>query len=149
MGIFDKFFKNKAERAESPQAKNPAPAASPSKKALPTCWAFACYDRDRVQAMAMFRGDFYTQGNVIGLVRKNLKVPDFVEVKYVEPNAWGAPDIKTTSASFECNMDDIDSKVNAYLVQHGYSADKPRNAMKTTLPFPSPGLLIVVVNMLP
>jgi hypothetical protein len=112
-----------------------------------TCWVFGCYDKQRVQAMAMVKANFYSEANVVSMVRQQLNIPAFVRVTYVEPITWNAPDIISTADSFNCDMDDIDYKVNAYIVQTGYSEDKTRNAIKTTMPYPNAGLLLIIVNI--
>lgn len=118
------------------------------KPAKPTCWVFGCYDYERVQGMSMFMGHFYSEENIVNMVRNNLKIPDVIEVKYVAPSKWEAPDIKARQNSFDCNMDEIDNKVNNYLISKtGCNADKPKNAMKTTMAYANAGLLLVLVNM--
>ena len=147
-------FWNDGSDTTSPAASPASPAhatakpASGNKNSLPTCWVFACYDSERVQGLSMFQADFYIEANIIKRVREQLHIPNVVSVKYVAPNAWSAPDITATQDSFDCKMDEIDSKVNAYLVsQTGCDADKPKNALKTTMPYPNAGLLLVIVSM--
>ena len=142
------FLKRLFKKGPAQQASNLAtPSSSPN--AMPVCWVFACYDKERVQSLAMFKADFYSEANAISMVRSNLRIPDFIEVQYVSPAAWNAPDITAAQDSFDCDMDAIDAKVSGHLVQCGYSADKPKAAMKTTLPYPNAGLLLIIVNMIP
>ena len=128
---------------------SPAAAAPSGNPALPTCWVFACYDRERAQGLAILRADFYKEENVLKRVREHLHIPESIDVKYVEASAWDAPGIHVVQDNFACDMDEIDGKVNAYLVRAGYSADKPKDAIKTTIPYPNAGLLLIIVNMIP
>ena len=119
--------------------------------ALPTCWVFGCFDHERIQSLSLFssRADFYNETGIIKRVREQLSIPEMINVKYVTPSEWDAPDIKATQDSFDCNMDIIDSLVNAYLVsQTKCDVDKPRKAMKTTISYPNAGLLLIIVNMI-
>ena len=124
------------------------PQAS-DRRTLPACCIFACYDRERASGLAILRPDFYKGENVIHRVREHLHIPAAIDVNYVEASGWGAPSVHGVPDGFECNMDQIDGKVNAYLVRAGYSADKPKEAMQTTSPYPNAGVLLIVVNMLP
>jgi hypothetical protein len=143
------------ELAASASAKASVTAFSPKaplesdRRTLPVCWVFACYDRERAQGLAILRADFYKDENVIKRVREHLHIPEIIDVKYVEASNWDAPGIHVVKDSFACNMDEIDGKVNAYLLRAGYCADKPKEAMKTTIPYPNAGVLLIVVNMLP
>lgn len=130
------------------KAATPVKVAQSGNPALPTCWVFGYYDRERVQGLSVFKADFYADENIIKRVREQLHIPNMVEVKYAAPTAWSAPDITATQDSFDCNMDEIDSKVNAYLVsQTGCDTHKPKNAIKTTMLYPNAGLLLIIVNM--
>ena len=117
--------------------------------AMPVCWVFSCYDRERAQGIAILRPDFFKENHIIKRVREHLHIPEIISVKYVDAGAWDAPAIHTLQDSFDCNMDEIDENVNAYLVREGYRVEQPRDAMKTTIPYPTAGVLLIVVNILP
>ncbi|MEA4971369.1 MAG: hypothetical protein VB051_12760 [Candidatus Pelethousia sp.] len=124
--------------------------ATINKASLPTCWVFGCYDRERVQGLSIFqsKADFYSEVSIKKMVREQLHIPSLLTVNYIAPPEWDAPDIQATTDSFNCDMDNIDGKVNTYLISKtGCDKDKPRDAMKTTMPYPNAGLLLIIVNM--
>lgn len=115
---------------------------------LPTCWVFGCYDRERVQGLGIFNSDYYTDTNIIKMVRNHINLPDIIEVKYIAPPVWKAPNITATQDAFECDMDEIDEKINHYLiVQTGCNFDNPKKSMKTTMAYPNAGLLLILVSL--
>jgi hypothetical protein len=115
------------------------------KKTLQKCYIFGCYDHDRVVAMSLFQSGFYSQDNIIKMVRRWQNVSESTEAKYFEPKDWKAPYIVATSNGFTCNIDALYSQAESFLVKTtGFDTAKSCSFSRTNIPYPNQGLLLLV-----
>lgn len=114
-------------------------------------WIFACYDNNRVSAMSMFgnTSQYYSKEHAFTTVRSRFSIPDYQPVVYVEPNEWNAPDVTATQASFNIDLQTINSRIQQYLETKGYSSEDILKALNTSsaVPNPSLGILLCCVDL--
>ncbi len=114
-------------------------------------WVFACYDRERVQAMAMFSNtaSYMSEEHAINTVRSRFSISQNESVKFVKPHVWNAPDAKATTSSFDVNMPMVNQAIIKYLEGFGYKKADIANALKTAMAIPNPklGILLFCVDL--
>jgi hypothetical protein len=68
-----------------------------------------------------------------------------MEVEYIEPNDWNAPNVTATSNSFNCDIDALYKQSMLYLVtEKGHSKKELDSLNITNMPYPNQGLLLLI-----
>lgn len=114
-------------------------------------WVFACCDRERVQAMAMFSNTaaYMPEEHAINTVRSRFSIGKNDTVKYVVPHVWNAPGAKATTTSFEIDMPLVSQAIKKYFEGFGHKKADVANALKTAMAIPNPklGILLFCVDL--